>query len=76
MDRGEEDHEEVGAEGQFEQRLKGAPAPVWLQEGVPAVLKGKTLGEELETGKIASPDSGSSGSSGNSGNSGNGGAGR
>lgn len=32
----------------FDHYLKGAPAPVWLAEGVPAVMKGKTLGLELE----------------------------
>ncbi len=32
----------------FDHFLKGAPAPVWLKEGVPAVLKGTTLGYELE----------------------------
>jgi dipeptidyl aminopeptidase/acylaminoacyl peptidase len=30
----------------FDHYLKDAPAPVWLAEGVPAVLKGKTLGLE------------------------------
>jgi len=30
----------------FDHYLKGAPAPVWLKEGVPAVEKGKTLGTE------------------------------
>jgi dipeptidyl aminopeptidase/acylaminoacyl peptidase len=30
----------------FDYYLKDAPAPVWLAEGVPAVLKGKTLGLE------------------------------
>jgi dipeptidyl aminopeptidase/acylaminoacyl peptidase len=28
----------------FDHFLKGAPAPVWLEEGVPAVKKGRTLG--------------------------------
>ncbi|HKJ93277.1 MAG TPA: prolyl oligopeptidase family serine peptidase, partial [Longimicrobiales bacterium] len=32
----------------FDHYLKGAPAPVWLEEGVPAVEKGRTLGLELE----------------------------
>ncbi|MEJ2186220.1 MAG: prolyl oligopeptidase family serine peptidase [Gemmatimonadota bacterium] len=32
----------------FDHYLKGAPAPVWLQEGVPAVDKGRTLGLDLE----------------------------
>ena len=31
----------------FDHYLKGAPAPVWLAEGVPATRKGKTLGLEL-----------------------------
>ncbi len=30
----------------FDHYLKGAPAPVWLAEGIPAVKKGKTLGLE------------------------------
>ena len=30
----------------FDHYLMDAPAPVWLAEGVPAVLKGKTLGLE------------------------------
>ena len=32
----------------FDHYLKDTPAPVWLTEGVPAVLKGRTLGLELE----------------------------
>jgi len=35
----------------FDHFLKGAPAPVWLEEGVPATLKGKTLGLELGSGR-------------------------
>ena len=35
----------------FDHYLKGAPAPVWLEEGVPATKKGKTLGLELVTDK-------------------------
>jgi dipeptidyl aminopeptidase/acylaminoacyl peptidase len=31
----------------FDHYLKDAPPPVWMVEGVPAVLKGKTLGLEL-----------------------------
>ena len=31
----------------FDHYLKGAPAPVWMEEGVPATMKGKTLGLEL-----------------------------
>ncbi|MFQ5572240.1 MAG: hypothetical protein ACE5G0_21400, partial [Rhodothermales bacterium] len=33
----------------FDHYLKDAPAPVWMEEGVPAVLKGKTLGLEPAT---------------------------
>ncbi|MDX1673721.1 MAG: prolyl oligopeptidase family serine peptidase [Longimicrobiales bacterium] len=37
----------------FDHYLKGAPAPVWLEEGIPATAKGETLGLELveETGE-------------------------
>ena len=31
----------------FDHYLKGAPAPVWMEKGVPAVDKGRTLGTEL-----------------------------
>lgn len=31
----------------FDHFLKGAPAPVWLAEGIPATMKGRTLGLEL-----------------------------
>jgi dipeptidyl aminopeptidase/acylaminoacyl peptidase len=31
----------------FDHYLMGAPAPVWLEEGVPAVVKGRRLGLEL-----------------------------
>ncbi|MBI5706617.1 MAG: prolyl oligopeptidase family serine peptidase [Armatimonadetes bacterium] len=31
----------------FDHYLKGAPAPVWMAEGVPAVKKGKTFGLEM-----------------------------
>ena len=31
----------------FDHYLMGAPAPVWLVEGVPASAKGRTLGLEL-----------------------------
>ncbi len=30
----------------FDHFLKGAPAPVWIKEGVPAIKKGKTVGTE------------------------------
>lgn len=32
----------------FDHYLKGAPAPLWMSEGLPAVQKGKTLKYELE----------------------------
>ena len=35
----------------FDYYLKGAPEPVWMAEGVPAIMKGKTLGLELVTDK-------------------------
>ena len=35
----------------FDHYLTGAPAPVWLAEGIPAVRKGKTLGIELVAGR-------------------------
>ena len=31
----------------FDHYLMDAPAPVWMEEGVPALLKGKTLGLEM-----------------------------
>ncbi|MCX2739829.1 alpha/beta hydrolase family protein [Pontibacter anaerobius] len=31
----------------FDHYLKGAPAPVWMQQGVPSVIKGKNFGLEL-----------------------------
>ena len=33
----------------FDHYLKGAPAPMWMEQGVPAILKGKTLGLEPAT---------------------------
>jgi dipeptidyl aminopeptidase/acylaminoacyl peptidase len=33
----------------FDHYLKGAPAPKWMTEGIPAIEKGKKLGYELET---------------------------
>jgi hypothetical protein len=33
----------------FDHYLKGAPAPVWMVDGVPAVMKGKDLGLEIIT---------------------------
>ncbi len=35
----------------FDHYLKGAPAPLWMTEGLPAVEKGKTLKYELEEDK-------------------------
>ncbi len=32
----------------FDHFLKGAPAPVWMTDGVPAVMKGRTMGTELK----------------------------
>lgn len=37
----------------FDHYLKDAPAPVWLEEGIPAVDKGKTLGTEPARRKIS-----------------------
>ena len=37
----------------FDHYLKGAPAPVWLEEGIPAVKKGKTLGTEPSKRKVS-----------------------
>ena len=36
----------------FDHYLMDAPAPVWMEEGVPAILKGKTLGLEVK-GKVS-----------------------
>jgi len=33
----------------FDHYLKGAPAPVWMTQGIPASKKGQTLGYELDT---------------------------
>ncbi len=43
----------------FDHYLKGAPAPVWLAHGVPAVMKGRTLGLELVEEDEASASGGS-----------------
>lgn len=32
----------------YDHYLKGKPAPVWLEEGIPAIKKGKTMGYELK----------------------------
>jgi len=37
----------------FDHYLMGAPAPVWMEEGVPAVMKGRTLGLDLLPAKDA-----------------------
>ena len=31
----------------FDHHLQDAPAPVWMEKGVPAIDKGRTLGTEL-----------------------------
>ena len=36
----------------FDHFLKGAPMPIWMSKGVPATLKGKTFGFELEPGPV------------------------
>jgi dipeptidyl aminopeptidase/acylaminoacyl peptidase len=38
----------------FDHYLMEAPAPVWMEEGVPAILKGETLGLELTKKKVIS----------------------
>jgi len=38
----------------FDHYLMDAPAPVWMEDGVPAILKGETLGLELTTKKVIS----------------------
>jgi hypothetical protein len=35
----------------FDHFLRGAPAPVWIDRGVPARDKGRTLGLDLVTGE-------------------------
>lgn len=40
----------------FDHYLMDAPAPVWMEEGVPAILKGETLGLELTTKKVVSEE--------------------
>ncbi len=42
----------------FDHYLKGEPAPVWLEEGVPALLKGRTLGLELITPRTSTNNEG------------------
>jgi dipeptidyl aminopeptidase/acylaminoacyl peptidase len=43
----------------FDHYLKGAPMPVWMAEGVPALQKGKTTGLELVKPKISTVPNGS-----------------
>jgi dipeptidyl aminopeptidase/acylaminoacyl peptidase len=40
----------------FDHYLMDAPAPVWMEDGVPAVLKGKTLGLELTEKRVISEE--------------------
>ena len=40
----------------FDHYLKDAPSPVWMEEGVPALLKGESLGLELTTKKVISEE--------------------
>ncbi len=46
----------------FDHYLKDAPSPVWMEEGVPAVLKGKSLGLDLVTGEKAAEQGAAGGS--------------
>ena len=45
----------------FDHYLMGAPPPVWMVDGVPAVLKGKTLGLDLVTKPVTEGEGSSSG---------------
>ncbi|MDR2815939.1 MAG: prolyl oligopeptidase family serine peptidase [Proteiniphilum sp.] len=36
----------------FDHYLKGAPAPVWMTKGIPAMDKGKTWGYEIDAGNV------------------------
>ncbi len=40
----------------FDHYLMDAPAPIWMEEGVPAILKGETLGLDLATGRVVSEE--------------------
>jgi dipeptidyl aminopeptidase/acylaminoacyl peptidase len=40
----------------FDHYLQDAPSPVWMEEGVPAILKGETLGLELTKKRVISED--------------------
>ncbi|MDH3269726.1 MAG: prolyl oligopeptidase family serine peptidase [Gemmatimonadota bacterium] len=40
----------------FDHYLMDQPVPVWMDEGVPAILKGETLGLELTTKKVISEE--------------------
>jgi len=44
----------------FDHYLKGDPMPVWMAEGVPATMKGRTLGLELVTEKVSTEQGGKS----------------
>lgn len=45
----------------FDHYLMDQPMPVWMDEGVPAILKGETLGLELTTKKVVSEEEGDAG---------------
>lgn len=45
----------------FDHYLMDQPMPVWMDEGVPAILKGETLGLELTTKKVVSEEEGEPG---------------
>lgn len=45
----------------FDHYLMDQPLPVWMDEGVPAILKGETLGLELTTKKVVSEEEGEPG---------------
>ncbi len=44
----------------FDHYLKGAPAPVWMTEGIPATTKGRTLGLETTAAVASAPPEGGS----------------
>ncbi|NNF12311.1 MAG: S9 family peptidase [Gemmatimonadetes bacterium] len=45
----------------FDHYLMDQPMPVWMDQGVPAILKGETLGLELTTKKVVSEEEGGAG---------------
>ncbi len=45
----------------FDHYLMDQPMPVWMDEGVPAILKGETLGLELTTKRVVSEEEGEPG---------------